>query len=147
MFLVTWKMWILTHLFTYSIERSPSWEANQFSASQEIPHISWNPKVHYCFHKCLPPVPILSRIDPVHAPPHPTSWRSILILFSHLWLDLPSGLFPSGFPTKTLYTPLLYPILWNIYIYINNKNICCLANIRAIWYCVCEQVLLQLLSS
>jgi len=27
------------------MEQSPSWAANQFSASQEIPCIFWNPKV------------------------------------------------------------------------------------------------------
>ena len=43
-------------------------------------------------------------------PPHPTSWRSILILHSHLRLGLPSCLFPSGFPTNILDTPLLSPI-------------------------------------
>ena len=31
--------------------------------------------------------------------PHPTSWRSVLILSTHLRLGLPSGLFPSSFPT------------------------------------------------
>ena len=41
---------------------------------------------------------------------HPTSWRSILILSTHLRLCLPAGLFPSGFPTKNLYTPLSSPI-------------------------------------
>ena len=41
--------------------------------------------------------------------PHPTSWRSILILSTHLSLGLPSGLFHSGFPTKTLYTPSPHP--------------------------------------
>ena len=41
---------------------------------------------------------------------HPTSWRSILILSIHLCLGLPIGLLPSGFPSKTLYTPLSSPI-------------------------------------
>jgi hypothetical protein len=43
-------------------------------------------------------------------PPHSTSRRSILILSSHLRMGLPSGLVPSGFPTKALYAPLLPPI-------------------------------------
>ena len=42
--------------------------------------------------------------------PHPTSWRSILILSTHLRLGLPNGLLPSSFPTKTVYTPLSSPI-------------------------------------
>jgi len=42
-------------------------------------------------------------------PPYPISWKSIFIFSSHLFLGLPSGLFPSGFPTKTLYTPLPFP--------------------------------------
>jgi hypothetical protein len=42
--------------------------------------------------------------------PHPTFWRYILILSSHLHLGLPSGLFPSSFTIKTLYyMPLLSP--------------------------------------
>ena len=72
-----------SYLFTYSMEQSPSWEANQFSASQEIPHLLWNPKVHYHIHKCPPPVPILSQLDPVHPP---TSY----FLKIHLNINLPS---------------------------------------------------------
>jgi len=37
---------------------------------------------------------------------HPTSWRFVLILSTHLRLGLPRGLLPPGLPTKTLQTPL-----------------------------------------
>jgi hypothetical protein len=39
------KFWN-TYLLNYSMEQSPPWEANRFAASQEIPRILWNPKVH-----------------------------------------------------------------------------------------------------
>jgi hypothetical protein len=57
-------IYLLTY---YSMEKSPSCEANRFSASQEIPRILWNPKVHYRIQKWPPSIPILSHIDPVHA--------------------------------------------------------------------------------
>ena len=59
-----------TYLLTYSMQHSPSWEANRFTASQEIPGILCNPKVQYRIHKCPPHAPILSHLYPV---PTPTS--------------------------------------------------------------------------
>jgi len=57
-----------TYLLTYSMVQSPSWEANLFAASQEIPRISRKPKVHYRTHKRPPPVSILGQPNPVHIP-------------------------------------------------------------------------------
>ena len=62
-----WKhVELFIYLLTYSMVQSPSWEVNWFAASQEIPRISRNPKVHYRTHKRPPPVSILGQPNPVH---------------------------------------------------------------------------------
>ena len=52
--------------------------------------------------------------------PYLSSLGSILILFSHLRLGLPCGLYFSGLPTKSLHAPLFSPVLLRIKV----KNYC-----------------------
>ena len=98
---------LLSYLHTYSIEHSPSWEANWFWANQAITRIfgsqrsSTNSHVPATF-------PILSQLHPVPTSPT-TSWGSILILSSYLRLS-PEWSLSLIFPHQNLVHPLPSPI-------------------------------------
>ena len=89
--------------------QSPFWEANWFAASQEIPRISRNPKVHYRTHKRPPPVSILGQPNPVHIPTshlleiHPNIINPSMPRSSH-WS--PSLRFPHKDPIHPLSSPI-----------------------------------------
>jgi len=68
---------------TYLLHRAePSWEADWFSDSKEIPRVLWKPKVHYRIHKTSPPVLILSQLDPVHTPTFLKNHLTIILPFT-----------------------------------------------------------------
>jgi len=75
-------IYLLTFLLPYTMEQSHSWEANRFSASQEIRRILWNPKVYYRIQKCPPPFPTLRQLDQVNT--------HNLLPEGHLYIILPS---------------------------------------------------------
>ena len=91
------RTYLPTHLLNYSMEQSPSWEANLFLTSQEILRIIWNPKVNYNIHKCPPLVPNLYQIDPLHVP---TSH------FLQIYLNI---IFPSTPESSSCYRYLRFP--------------------------------------
>ena len=108
--------YLLNYLLTYLLLTHSLHGAESFLWCQLVLSYSRN-SLHFVepegsfLHSQVPTNLSLFWTTSFHSMPlHFTSWRSILILLSPLCLGLPSGLFPSGFSTKTLYTPLLSPI-------------------------------------
>jgi hypothetical protein len=97
------------HYLTNSLELSPAGEAGSRSATQEFPHILWNPKVYYRDHRSPPLLPIRSQINLVHTISF--SLRSNLILFSHLRRGLPPTYFKHSSSPQACYVPCTS--IWN----------------------------------
>jgi len=77
-------------LLTYSLtlcSRVPLHKLTGFQPVKKYPAFYGTRKFNITFTT----VHLLRHLDPVHAS-HPTSWSSILILYTHLRLGLPSGL-------------------------------------------------------
>jgi hypothetical protein len=82
------------------MELSPSQESATCSATEELPSILRNPKVHYRGHKSPPLVPILSHTTP------PCLSKTHLNAIHTSTLGLLSGLLPLAFPSISyMYSP------------------------------------------
>jgi hypothetical protein len=92
-------------LLTNWIQQRPAWEANRFSPCQQIPSFYGTRKFITAF-TISPHLSLSCAISMLSMLSYLYSCRLLILLFSHLHLGFPRVSFPSGFPTKTLYTPL-----------------------------------------
>jgi hypothetical protein len=88
---------------------SPSWEAANCAATQEFPAFYGTQRFITMFIRVLH-WSLSSARSMQSVPLYPISIIFILILFTHLRLSIPSGLFPSGFPTNIVHAFVFSPI-------------------------------------
>ena len=90
------------------------WEGISSLDGWETPHVLWNPKVYYCFHKSMPFVHITGKINPVKA-----VWAFFFKI--HFNIILPSLLkfyklsFPFRFPHQNPVCISLFPYVWYLF--------------------------------
>ena len=58
-----------------------AWEADRSAVSQQISYILWNRKFHYHIHKSVPPIPVMSQINPVPVTPLKVHFN---LIFPHM---------------------------------------------------------------
>jgi len=102
------------------MERCLHREADSRSVGQKIPHILHNPKFHYRVHMSRLLDPILSPLNSAHLfTPY------ILKIHFNIILPptciLPSGVFPSGFPTKFLQVFLAFYLSYSSHPTLENE--------------------------
>jgi hypothetical protein len=108
------RIQILFLKLTNSMVMSPSWEEASCAATQKLL------STFYATHMFITVFTralhwSLSWARSIQSTsPHSNSLRSTLVLSTHLRFCLPSGLFPSGFPTNVLYAFLFFPFVLHV---------------------------------
>jgi hypothetical protein len=80
------------------MQQSPSGGNDGHSGDQEIPHLLWNLKVHYCVHKSLSLEPILTQVNPIHL---------ISVLHVAIFQEISPLMYTLSLPSKLYVQPVL----------------------------------------
>jgi hypothetical protein len=109
-FCVDVQLWVknLNCWLTQSMQHSPSWEANSFSASPKFPHIVWNLKILHRVHHSSTLVHVPRHMNPAHNFP----FYSVKVHFNMSSLGrlgFPKSLILSGCLTKTENASCCFP--------------------------------------
>jgi len=102
---------------TKTCDRLASWTSSlplKLRFVPQLPCSIWNPKVHYHVHKSPTLDPVLSHINPVHAP-DTVFWRCVLVSSFHLCKVFQMAPFPYQKSRSTFLhdLPSLFVLIWS----------------------------------